>query len=298
MNPTAGHGRTHKALPALQSAFAAHDIPVHVSLDAADGQRHARAALARGDGVIACGGDGTVSGLAAVAADEHGPLAIVPTGAGNDLARHLGIPKRAIDAIGLMDSGRLTTIDLGRATAHDGTSTTFTTVANTGFDADANRWANGVHWATGTPLYVLALLRTLAVYRPSRMRVRVDEAEWEGEAWLVAVGNTRWYAGGMMITPGAEVDDGLLDVCIIRDVSKVEFLWRFPRVFKGTHVALDDVITMRGATVEISAPSGNIGSRPELWASGERVGPLPAQIEVAPGALRVLVPGAAPFTRP
>jgi diacylglycerol kinase (ATP) len=119
------------------------------------------------------------------------------------------------------------------------------------------------------------------------MRVRVDAAEWSGKAWLVAVGNTRCYAGGMMITPGAEVDDGLLEVCVIRGVPKAEFLWRSPRVFRGTHVGLDDVITMRGTTVEISVPDDTRGE-PELWASGERVGLLPAQIDVAPGALRVL----------
>ncbi|MSO78189.1 MAG: diacylglycerol kinase family lipid kinase [Acidimicrobiia bacterium] len=296
VNPTAGRGRTSKALPALQSAFAAHDIPVHVSLDAVDGKRHAREAFARGDGVIACGGDGTVSSLAAVSADEQGPLAVVPTGAGNDLARHLGIPRRASDAIELIEHGRITTIDLGRATAQDGATTMFTTVANTGFDAEANRWANGVRWATGTPLYVLALLRTLAVYRPSPMRVKVDDAEWEGDAWLVAVGNTRCYAGGMMITPAAQVDDGLLDVCVILGVSKAEFLRRSPRVFKGTHTALDDVITMRGTRVEISADETR--RAPELWASGERVGPLPAQLEAVPGALRVLVPEGSPLTRP
>jgi len=269
---------------------------VHISLDAADGRRLARDAFARGDGVVACGGDGTASALATVAADEEAPLAIVPTGAGNDLARHLGIdPRRALDAVALLDTGRLGVIDLGRATAHDGTTATFTTVANTGFDAEANRWANGVRWATGTSLYVLALLRTLAVYRPRPLRVRVDDAEWEGRAWLVAVGNTRGYAGGMMITPGAEIDDGLLDVCVISGVPAAELLVRFPRVFKGTHTALDDVITLRGTTVEISAPDDTRGVL-DLWASGERVGPLPARLESMPGALQVLVPGGSPLT--
>jgi diacylglycerol kinase (ATP) len=101
----------------------------------------------------------------------------------------------------------------------------------------------------------------------------------------------------MMITPGAEIDDGLLDVCIVGDASTVEFLRRFPRVFKGTHTALETVTTLRGSAVEITAPAtGNPGL--ELWASGERVGPLPARIEAVPGALQVLVPEASPLTRP
>ena len=287
INPTAGRGRTRKLLPRLERALCQHDVAAHISSDIADGRRIARGAFGRGEGVVACGGDGTVSALASLAAQEGGPIAVVPTGAGNDLARQLGIDaRRPLDALALLGSGHIARIDLGRADAADGNSEVFTTVANTGFDADANRWANDVRWAAGTTLYVLALLRTVVTYRPRAMSVRVDDTTWEGSAWLVAVGNTRWYAGGMMITPEAEIDDGLLDVCIVDDGPTIEFLWRFPRVFRGTHIALDKVITLRGASVEISSPDeGN-----ELWASGERVGPLPARLTTMAGSLPVLMP--------
>ena len=69
------------------------------------------------------------------------------------------------------------------------------------------------------------------------MRVTVDGDVLEMDAWLVAVGNTRSYAGGMMITPDAALDDGLLDVCVVGDVSRAEFLRTFPKVFHGTHTA-------------------------------------------------------------
>jgi diacylglycerol kinase (ATP) len=296
VNPTAGRGRTRSLLPRLQRALETHDVAVHISVDAADGRRAALDAFARGNGVAVCGGDGTVSDIAALAAHEQAPLAVIPTGAGNDLARHLGIP-RGLDAVELLDTGRLGVMDLARATAHDGTTATFTTVANTGFDAEANRWANGVHWASGTPLYVLALLRTLAAYRPREMCVRVDDEEWAGPAWLVAVGNTRSYGGGMMITPGAAIDDGLLDVCVIRGAPTFRFLRHSPRVFKGTHVALDEVLTFRGTTVEISAPyNGRSGM--ELWASGERVADLPVSLQPMPAALQELVPECSPLLRP
>ena len=270
---------------------------MHVSADALDGQRVARGAFERGEGVVACGGDGTVSGLAAVAADAGAPLAVVPTGAGNDFARHLGLDhKHALDAIALLDTERLARVDLGRACADDGSEYVFTTVANTGFDADANRWANGVRWATGTPLYLLAVGRTLAVYRPRPFQVRIDDEKWEGDAWLIAVGNTCWYAGGMKITPSASVDDGLLDVCIIEGVPLRRFAVNFPKVFKGTHAEVDGVTILRGRHVEISSTDEDPPM--ELWASGERVGPLPARLEAMPGALDVLVPERAPVTPP
>jgi diacylglycerol kinase (ATP) len=294
VNPSAGRGRTRKLLARLRDAFNALGVDVQVSSDAADGSRAARAAFERGSGVVACGGDGTVSELASEAAKSGQPLAVVPTGAGNDFARHLGIdPRHPIDAIEILESGRLALVDLGRARSGDGTERVFTTVANTGFDAEANRWANNVKWVTGTPLYVLAVLRTLAVYTPTPVEVRVGEEVWRGNARLVAVGNGRGYGGGMKITPDAAVDDGVLDVCIVGALSRTRFLATFTRVFSGHHVTMRDVTTMRGPTVEITSSKGqdsSAGSPMELWASGERVGPLPGHVEVWPAALRVMVP--------
>jgi diacylglycerol kinase (ATP) len=290
VNPTAGRGRTRRLLPDLRSALEARDITLHVSTDAEDGASVARDAFTRGDGVLACGGDGTIASLAGVAAEEDGTLAIVPTGAGNDFARELGIDRgKPLAAIDLLDSGIVRTTDLVRATTADGGARWCTTVANTGFDADANRWANGVRHVTGTPLYVLAVLRTALVYRPQPLVVRVGDEEWRGDAWLVAAGNTRCYAGGMMITPDAEIDDGLLDVCIIGPASVAKFTSRFPLVFRGTHVDLDEVTMLRGRTVDVCADGGAVPL--ELWASGERVGALPGRVEAVPDALRVLAPG-------
>ncbi len=295
VNPTAGRGRTRRLLGPLGDALRARGVTVHVGADAADGLLAARTAFDRGDGVVACGGDGTVAALAGVAAEAGGTLAVVPTGSGNDFARHLGIDgRRPLDALALLDHGRHARCDLGRAESADGTSRWFTTVANTGFDAEANRWANGVQWATGTTLYVAAVLRTLAVYRPRRLRVTVDGTVWDDAAWLVAVGNTRGYAGGMLITPGAVIDDGLLDVCVIGPVPRGEFLAKFPRVFRGTHVAVPLVETFRGRCVEVEAVGTGLAL--DLYASGEQVGPLPARLEPVAGALRVVVPPHAPVT--
>jgi YegS/Rv2252/BmrU family lipid kinase len=297
INPTAGHGRTRRLLARLRAGLAEHEVAVHVSTDADDGIAAARAAFARGEGVVACGGDGTIAAIAGTAADCGGTIAVVPTGAGNDFARHLGIDRRRpLDALDLLASGTTTSVDLLRVTAADGTSVWSTTVANTGFDAEANRWANGVRALTGTPLYVAAMLRTVATYRPQPIVVRVDEHEWRGRAWLVAAGNTRGYAGGMMITPGAEIDDGLVDVCIIGATSVAKLVARFPSVFRGTHVRIDEVTMLRGKLVELTADGGDVPL--ELWASGERVGALPGSVEVVPEALRLVVPRGAPVTRP
>jgi diacylglycerol kinase (ATP) len=291
VNPAAGRGRARGRLPRVLDAIAAADLDVEIvlSADAADLLVRAREAFGRGRAVMGCGGDGTVCALAGVAADEGGVLGIVPLGSGNDFARQLDLPRDDLDAaVRVVGDGQVVQSDLGRAHTADGRVTWFTTVANAGFDAVANAWANGITWASGTALYVLATLRTLATYAPTPVRVTVDEAVIETEAWLVAVGNTRTYASGMMITPDASVHDGLLDVCVVGPVSRAEFLRTFPSVFHGTHVRHPEVRTARGTHIAVEP----LGPAPaaDLWASGEHAGPLPARLEPVPGALSVVVP--------
>ena len=122
---------------------------------------------------------------------------------------------------------------------------------------------------------MLAVLRTLRTYRPTRLRVTVDGHARVMAAWLVAVANTRTYASGMMIAPDAAIDDGLLDVCVVGDVSRPEFLRTFPSVYRGGHVRNPQVTMRRGTQVH-----HRVGrSRGATRAVGERraaSGPLPA----------------------
>jgi diacylglycerol kinase (ATP) len=291
VNPAAGRRRARARLPRVIEALETSglDVDVAVSSDADDLVTRARDAFAHGRAVVACGGDGTACALAGVAADEGGILGILPLGSGNDFARQLAIPRGDVAAaIEVLRAGHVVRADLGRAHTADGRTTWFTTVANTGFDAVANAWANGITWTSGTPLYVTATLRTLVIYSPAPVRVTVDDTVIETDAWLVAVGNTRTYASGMMITPAASIHDGRLDVCVVGPVSRVDFLRTFPSVFRGAHVDHPEVRTARGemVTVEALAPAGTV----DLWASGEHAGPLPARLEPVAGALAVVAP--------
>jgi len=286
VNPVAGRGRTQKLLPELERAASAAGIALHVSPEPGAPAKIARAASDEGHDLVACGGDGLVTEVAGVAADTGRRLAIVPTGAGNDFARVLGYdakqPLRALDAL---EHGTDRVVDLGRVNGR-----WYTCVTASGFDAEANRWANTVRRLSGTTLYVAAVLRTLAVYRPHRFRVTVDGESIETRAWLVAVGNGPAYAGGMHVTPAARLDDGLLDVTIVGAMSRPEFLWNFPKVFKGTHVHLAKVTTRRGAQVYLESLDPSVPM--EVYADGERVGPLPGTMEAVRAALLVRVPAA------
>ena len=293
LNPAAGRGRARAGLPRVADALAAVrdvaglDVEIVVTASESDLAARAGDAFGRGRGVVACGGDGTVATLAGIAAETEGVLAVVPAGSGNDFARHVGIPRDDVTAaVDLLVNGAVQRVDLGRATTADGAAAWFTTVANTGFDAEANRWANTVHSVSGTPLYVAAAARTIATYRPRRFRITVDGDAHELEAWLVAVGNTATYASGMAITPHASVHDGALEVCVVGSVSRVEFVATFPKVFSGTHVDHPQVHTWRGRDVVVECPD----DAHDLWASGEYLGPLPATLTPVADALAVVVP--------
>lgn len=292
MNPGAGRRRRSRsaALARLREGLAARDVEVCLTPTTAAGLAAARRAFGQRRGVLACGGDGTVRALAACAAEHDGLLAVVPTGAGNDFARALGLDhRRPLAALQVLDDGVETRVDLARATVADGSSAWYTTVAHSGLDGEVNRFANTVTWLSGTALYALAALRTMAVYRPTPMRVTVDGGPWAGDAWLVAVANTHCYGGGMRIAPTARITDGQLDVVIVGGVSRATVAARFPQMIRGRHLGVRGVETRTGVTVTVEGPPGQ-----DLYASGERVGPLPARIEVVPGALRVLVPAHSP----
>ncbi len=189
VNPGAGRRRGARAIARLGDALAARSIPVHVTRSADEGVTVAREAFGRGDGVLACGGDGTVQVLAQLAVECDGLLGVIPMGSGNDFARSLGLDQRApLDALTVIDTGHETRVDLGRVRTADGADALFTTVAHSGLDGEVNRWANTVTRLSGTALYFVAAVRTIATYHPSEMGIAVDGEDWAGRPWMVVGG--------------------------------------------------------------------------------------------------------------
>ena len=153
-----------------------------------------------------------------------------------------------------------------------------------GFDAIVNERANAMAWPKGQMRYNLATLAELRVLAPIPYVLELDGVEERLEATLVAVGNGPSFGGGLRITEGAKLDDGMLDVVVIKPLSKLGLLRTYPKLFKGTHVHTPEYRHHRVRRVTVAAP-GIVA-----YADGERIGALPLTIEVVPGALRVLVP--------
>ena len=285
VNPTAGRGRGARAGREVAGRLhdAGHAVRQLIGRDVSESQDMAREAVARGtDALVVVGGDGMVHlGLQAVGGTEV-PFGVVPAGSGNDFARAIGVPLRdTAAAASIVVTGAERRIDLGRVGDQ-----WFAGVVAAGFDARVNDRANRMRWPRGRMRYNAAMLVELGVFQPVPYVLDLDGEAWETSAMLVTIGNIPSYGGGMKVTPGAILDDGLLDIMIVKPLSKARFLTVFPRVYTGSHVDLPFVEIRRAKQVRIDAPGIT------TYADGERLGPLPQTFEAVPAALRVLVPAA------
>lgn len=280
-NPTAGKGRAGKvrerALARLRGAgLTVRDLQ---GRDADESLTLARQCVADGvDAVVVCGGDGMVHLAVQALAGTPTQLGIVPAGTGNDVARYFEIPRNDPDAaVDRVLAGRTRTVDLARSG-----SQYFVTVLAAGFDAVVNERANRMTWPRGQMRYNIATLAALRVFEPLPYTLQLDDRQISLEAMLVAVGNGPSFGGGLRITEGAVLDDGLLDVVIIKPISKPDLVRTYPKLFKGTHIHHPQYEHHLVRSVTVAAP-GIVS-----YADGERFGPLPLTVECAPGALTVL----------
>lgn len=287
-NPESGRGTGSRLIPRVDAVLGSLglDYRIQVSEDGGQPERLSREAVLGGAEIVAAlGGDGHVGACANGVAGSSAALAVIPAGAGNDFARHLGLDRKdPLAAARLLAAPVTRPIDLAHVSTVE-RDRHYVNVAGAGFDSEVNAHANGVRFLSGTPKYVYSTLVTLARFRPGRFSVIVDGDELSLPAMLIAVANGSSYGGGMLVCPAARVDDGALDVCIIGEVPTWDFVRTFPKVFRGRHVEHPAVRMVRGEKVEIT------GDRPfQVYADGERVGSLPATFTVWSGALSVVVP--------
>jgi YegS/Rv2252/BmrU family lipid kinase len=292
-NPTAGGGRAGRLVPQVAARLAADGVEAdqHQTRSLEDARLAACQAAGSVDAVVAVGGDGTVGACAAGLADAGAPgvraaLGVIPAGGGNDAARSLGLPAGdPLAAAGLLPTLRRRPTDLATVAGRD-----YLNVAGAGFDSEVNRIANQrLGWAGNRPRYVGAVLAELVVGRTAELRLSLDGQTTELRGWLVAVANGPSYGGGMQVAPQASLADGLLDVVVVGDASKLEFLRTFPKIFTGRHVEHPAVAVHRATRVELDA------DRPlAVYADGEPAGTLPATFEVRPAAITVLAADPAP----
>ena len=230
------------------------------------------------DLIVAAGGDGTINEVVNGLAGK--PLGILPFGTVNVFAKELGIPARLDAAWRVLETGRIRTVDLGCA-EFAGQTRNFVQLAGVGFDARAVR---ATTWNLKTKLGPLSYVVTgLKLLRQTHALVEVAPGI-TGVA--VLVGNGRYYGGKLRLFPRAQLDDGLLDVCVFEKIGARELFRHLPAVLCGKHPGTTGVHYFQ--TAEFTCRSA--GLMP-LELDGEDAGDGPIKFSVKPGALRVLVPG-------
>jgi len=237
--------------------------------------------LARQSGtvaVVAIGGDGTVHEAASGLVGSGVPIGCIPAGSGDDFARSLGIPRQWEAALERVLRLASRAIDVGMINGQS-----FVISAGIGFDGDVaritnrswyKRWLNKLGF--GSLSYVVTVLRLVVRYRPCRVRLEVD-------GWLIAIANMPYYGGGMKICPDARMDDGMLHLCLVEGIGRLELLRFFPRVFNGTHVSHRSVQLMSGRQIRIESTAPMT-----IHTDGEYGGATPAAVDVQSGRLNVL----------
>jgi diacylglycerol kinase (ATP) len=295
VNPAAGRGRSLRALSAasasLDAAGATYEVSEAASLD------HAREIATRAAGlghvVVAVGGDGTAGPLAAVAAGAGARYGIIPAGNGNDFARVLGIPFDAAAAGQALTGGQERRVDLIAVGTADQAEIVVAGSVYAGVPSVAGEIANRTRWLRGPAVYPVAALRALAGWAPATFRVEAGGQELQVAGYAVVVANSAYFGAGMKVAPSAEIDDGLLDVLVMRHAPRLAFLRVLLRIRSGTHIGLPQISHERSRevtlTVDRDLPAAADGDTLP-WAAPLRAGTT-LRIRSLPGALRVLVPG-------
>jgi YegS/Rv2252/BmrU family lipid kinase len=234
------------------------------------------------DLVCAIGGDGTVNETINGLAGSEVPLAIVPTGTVNVLAMELGIPLELPDAVKLLEVGTVSWIDLGLAGDRY-----FGLMAGVGMDAAVVASLNPIMKKAfkEAAFAVQGFANYLTKEEPL---IRVTTAERTVEGYFAVFGNSSNYGGAFGITPLADMRDGLLDVCVLKDKSFLSTIWYWTAALINAHITHPKVEYFRTERAEIVTVDDD--KEVLVQTDGEVAGKLPLTCQVVPRSLRVVVP--------
>ncbi|PKM87371.1 MAG: lipid kinase [Firmicutes bacterium HGW-Firmicutes-12] len=235
------------------------------------------------DTLAVIGGDGTLNEVANGLVGSETALAVFPGGTGNDFAKTLGITRNPSKLIEILNNGKKKLIDIVKCNDEY-----FINMAGIGFDAEVAKNVNGIRFLRGEIAYISAILKTLLTYRPIEAEIVIDGLVRKEKVILVAVGNGEFVGGGIHILPNAILDDGLIDICIIKETTKTEILRTLPSVYKGSHTSNPKCLFLKGREVIINIQR----SERQVYAQldGQVFYNKSLHISVIPQAIQVLIP--------
>ncbi len=301
INPYAGNGRTEKLWPDIEAALKQSIGPFQTEQTKSQGDAVLLTRKALEDGatrIVAVGGDGHLNEVLNgfiendVQLNPQASLSFVMSGTGCDFQRSLGISGKWQNAVAELKDAKVRKIDVGKVTytAADKTQKIryFDNIASFGLSGAVDHCLEHSRlrdYLGGSPLFLWATIKTVFTHPNQGIRFRIDDGpEEEICSRLGLLANGRYFGGAMHAAPEAELDDGLLDLLMLKEISVAKFLWHLPKIYKGTHLKIPEIFfqKVRKFTAESS-------EQVILDIDGESPGYLSATFEVLPKILNLQI---------
>ncbi len=255
LNPFAGKGKGFKSIREVEDLFKEYDLKydliitdspkqaIHYAKDAADSGY---------ESIVAAGGDGTinevVNGIMRSEKSDKVKLGIIALGGGNDFVRNFHYPKLLKNQIQNFLQAKICRVDVGRIEDYY-----FINTLGVGFDAQVARsYANNLV-LNGSAGYYKAVVKELVRLKPYKVEIKFDDKTISGKKLLISVGNGKWCGGKFQLTPKAEIDDGVFDVCVIDYLNRFRIMQLLPTASDGSHVEHPKVHICRTRSITISS---------------------------------------------
>ena len=284
LNPSSAKGKALGIRELIESEFKKLELDyrIHISKSSQDIMDTVKSNLKNDfSNFVAVGGDGTVHYMANALAGTDKKLGVIPTGSGNDISTTLGIPSDIAKCCQIIKKGKTKRLDLGLIND----KYYYVCVAGSGFDSQVNDLANNTRLPLKGPIkYTYAVYKTLITFKSKKLYLSYDSNRREIYGMMIAVANMPMYGGGMKITPAADPQDGLFDICIIKRMSKLHFIKIFPKVYEGKHVGDIHVEIFKTNSCLIDSEY-----QFSVFADGEYICKLPANFKIVPKTLNFIV---------
>ncbi len=283
-NPIAGHKRGARAIKEFRLLLGAKEIKYELFETRYPGHATelAQRLVEKGDRrIIIFGGDGTISEVVNATVNTEIELGIISVGTGNDLARSLGLPYNKTEkALEVVLTGGPTKVDVGWEQDR-----CFISTLGLGFPAIIAHEANKMRYLKGSPAFFIATYKAINQLRSVPVRITLDNATLNVNCTSVLVQNTRFCGGGLLMAPGARMDDGLFDVIVVNDIGKVDLMLNFPKIYSGHHLKHPKFSLYRSRSVKIDTPI-----KLSKMFDGDIYGQTPVNAKVLRGAATIISP--------
>ena len=286
INPAAGKGKALELIPVIRDYFKGKPEKYIIKITEYPGHATKIAreyAANETNRIYSIGGDGTVNEIVNGIAGTKAALGVIPAGSGNDFIRSIHGEYQGKEIVTDTIRGQERSIDLARANGKY-----FINISSIGFDADVVSNAQKfkrLPYIPGSMAYLFSLIYTIFKNKTCEVKVTIDDKEINIKILLAAVANGRFYGGGMLPAPDAALDDGLLDICLVREVNRLKILTLFPKYMKGEHGEIEYVSFKRAKKIKIQSKDTIA-----LNIDGEVLTEKEIEFEILKGAINVIYP--------